>query len=419
MSIFEVPILYNDLVTSTEGILSDFSNEGLINFDELPYEGDYFPFDEPPGPLEGRKYKLSQPHLGDLGKLFIGKHKEDISIVSFDGPPSYLLGQRKPTEQELAEIEAAPNQSKWLMTYLTVQHKIKRESLALYDHRKELLADVRKDYFTQLRQENIWLPFQVTETEAAPFEIIEEVQESIFRRKGRTWEVAFVGSNPFKIPGRLDGMFYIHELISHPYRNIDALELYRMRQIDPGEKLKTYSGEGSGSPTGLDRAINQRAEKWAVNPDPDMVTHEDEDPSMAEDFGNIAIDPDTFQKVFDEKYLEDLKERFTDLEERIASANAREDIDEEAKLEFEKSFILAEISFEYQGREKKFKLEIKNAADSIRNAIDRAYERMKIMNPDLVKYFIATIERGYSYSFNPQKSMDFHDIEWKLNPFSD
>jgi hypothetical protein len=140
--LFELPIPFDVLIGATEECLHGYAGKDWVNFEKIH---------ETPG---STTYQLSHYELVNLGKLTIRKLRNDLSEVYFSGPPSAASQRRKPTQEERAEIESAPNKDEMVKSILAVNKKIKKDSNDLYKRRKDHLGDVITAYLDRLSREN-------------------------------------------------------------------------------------------------------------------------------------------------------------------------------------------------------------------------------------------------------------------------
>ena len=191
---------------------------------------------------------------------------------------------------------------------------------------------------------------------------------AIFRKEEDVWRILFAGKTIF-LKDNL-GLAYIYELLKKPRKELDTLELLQKVQSN-----KTDDG--------ADIVLLKKGELGDMNM------------SLSSD--------DSSSEVIDEKAKMEYEKRIKQLREKIERADKvkEKEVIQEMKRELNDLQSFLKKNSGLRGKSRKFASPSEQARTSIKNAIMRSLEKIKVRNMPLYEYLKTTIKTGYNCMYQP------------------
>lgn len=195
--------------------------------------------------------------------------------------------------------------------------------------------------------------------------------QNMFRIEGNDWTARFE-DKPFLL-GRHVGFFYIASLLEHPNQEFSAMELrqaYNRFRKARGEIKSFYK--------------------------------ESEDPLLEECLGSGVED---LGEVIDRIGYGNIRHKIEELGQDIDRATRSGDAAEVGRLKQQMQMLadLAHKSYQPDGKPRKLKKCTKADRDQVRNAIQRALDKIREKSPALYRHLNNSLTRGSICSYTPEK----------------
>jgi len=203
--------------------------------------------------------------------------------------------------------------------------------------------------------------------------------KNVFRRSGDDWEIRYAGGSK-NLYSNLDGLFYIHQLISCPNQGLLPSELRAAHAqfAAPQSTRVALRGNSTGD-------SEFQAEK---------------------DYRDAASD---IGPVLDKQAKEELGERLAEIKKEIENCRKRNDDVGESELEKEKEFIVQQLksSTGLGGGDVMISPAGKKARDAVRNAMKRAVSKISEKDIDCAAHLRNSLRYEEVIKYQPEQSVDW------------
>ncbi len=209
-----------------------------------------------------------------------------------------------------------------------------------------------------------------------------ERKKNTFCKSGESWIIRYEENDGFII-NNSDGLNYIHVLLDNTDKDIFVTDL--IKQAGTNSNQSDYRGPRQS----------------------DIENEDDQDIPNVKGRGFNGIYKDD---IYDSKSKEDMKEEISALIRDKENEEKLGNYEKAAEIQNAIEFCAKEIKASKKGA--KFASEYKGETVKVKNAINRAYKKIKDQDESLCRHLKNCIKTGVYSSYKPDKRMD-----WDLNIF--
>lgn len=188
--------------------------------------------------------------------------------------------------------------------------------------------------------------------------------QNLFRRRGEGWEIQFKTTNRNFFP-QMDGLFYLHVLLDKSERGYSPQQLYAEKTLSESPNRHSHAADDVESTTLLANG----------------------------------------GEFLDDRAREDYRQRISEIDDELRQAERNRDRTQLDELIGDKEFILSQLSQATGlfGKKKQMSPEGKKARDRVRNAIDRAIEKIGKWDSTLAGHLHKSLEFKDLVAYRPEE----------------